>query len=314
MIDAETEPDPLRPGSIAFIGFGEAASAFLAGWRADFPGLQARAFDIKTDATDPATRDAKRADFRRAGVAGTDSCNDALAGATMVFSLVTADQAEAAAAAAAGAIGPGALFLDGNSCSPGAKRRSAALIERAGARYADVAIMAPVHPRLSKTPLLVAGGAAAAAKGALDRLGMDAAIAGSDVGSASSIKMIRSIMVKGLEALVAECVLAGRLAGVEDKVLASLDDSYPGFGWEPRAAYMLERMMTHGVRRAAEMREVAATIAELGLPPDLAGATVHWQQRLGDLRLDAKAAGDSAASRADAILRALGGAARQAAE
>lgn len=300
------EFDPCAPGELAMIGFGEAGAAFLKGWRSDFQGFAPRVYDIKTDASDPAVREAKLADCDGAGARACDGVAAALEGARLVFSLVTADQAVVAAAAAAPALAPGALFLDCNSCSPGAKRRSAEAVEAAGGHYVDVAVMAPVHPRLSRTPLLVSGPHAASALAALGRLAMVAQAVEGGVGAASSIKMIRSVMIKGLEALVAECVLAGRRAGVDAAVLASLDETFPGFGWPARASYMLERVMTHGVRRAAEMREVAATVDELGLPAAMATATVAWQQAIGDLSLDAVAAGQGHDARADAILAALG--------
>lgn len=302
---ADAPFDPFAPGALAFIGYGEAASAFLAGWRKDFPAVAVRAHDIKTDAADPAVRARKAADYAAGGVDGRATLAEALAGARAIFSLVTADQAEVAADAAARCIGAAAFYLDCNSCSPQAKRRSAEKITAAGGRYVDVAVMAPVHPKLSKTPVLLSGPEAEAAKSLFDALTMNADLAGQAIGEASAIKMIRSVMIKGLEALAAECVLAGRRAGVEDRVLASLDETFPGFGWQARASYMLERVMTHGVRRAAEMREVAATVTELGLDPAMATATVRWQQAIGDLRLDADAAGATAAARADAILAAL---------
>lgn len=291
---------------IACIGFGEAASAFVAGWGAD-RAARVRAYDIKTDDADRAVRSAKRADYDRAGVRGCQTAAEALEGADAVFSLVTADQAVRAAHAAAPGLPQGGLFLDGNSCSPNAKRRSAAAVEAAGGRYVDMAIMAPVHPRLHKTPLLISGPHADAAASLLRRLEMEATAVGPDVGSASAIKMVRSIMVKGMEALIAECVLAGRRAGVDEAVLASLDATFPGLDFKKTAGYMLERSMTHGVRRAAEMREVAATVAELGLPHDMASAAAAWQQRIGELRI-AAGEGDYRA-RADALLAGMGRAA-----
>lgn len=294
-------PDDLN---IACIGFGEAASAFVAGWGPE-RAAAIRVFDIKTDAADAAVAAGKRADYGRAGVVGCDTLAGALDGATVVFCLVTADQAARAAADAAPLLAPGALFLDCNSCAPGTKARSAAVVEAAGARYVDVAVMAPVHPKLHKTPLLLSGPHADAAADVLGRLDMSAKIAQGPVGRASSIKMVRSIMMKGMEALFAECVLAGRRAGVDDVVLDSLDVTYPGFDFKAKAAYMLERSMTHGIRRAAEMREVAKTVEELGLPNGMAAATVEWQQRIGDLALDA---GDGDyVERADKVLAGLTG-------
>lgn len=285
---------------IALIGMGEAAEAFATGWGDAAGGVTA--FDIAAmgegaGAGLPATRAARA----RARIA--PDRRQALDGADAAFCLVTADQAGPAAEACAPLVPRGMFWFDGNSCSPGAKRRAAAIIDAAGGRYVDLAIMAPVHPRLHRTPLMIAGPHAEDAAVVLDALGMSFRIAGAAVGDASSIKMIRSVMIKGMEALSAECLLAARRAGVEEAVLESLQSSNPGTDWRAQTAYNLERMMNHGRRRAAEMREVAVTLAELGLPNDLAGATAGWQQRIGDLALDAGA--EDPAARADAILAAM---------
>jgi 3-hydroxyisobutyrate dehydrogenase-like beta-hydroxyacid dehydrogenase len=248
----------LASRSIAFIGFGEAARAFLDGWRAE-PGFGARicAYDIKTDSLDPAVRAGKRADYAAANIVGVSSAPEAVAGAEAVFSVVTADQAHEAALAALPGLMKDALFFDCDSCAPQTKARTAAHVEAAGGRYVDVAVMAPVHPRLHRTPLLISGPHAEAAAPALAALAMSARIHEGPVGAASAVKMIRSIMMKGLEALVCECVLAGRRAGVVETVLDSLDNTYPGFDWKKRSAYMLERVMTHGVaapRKCAKSR------------------------------------------------------------
>lgn len=287
---------------LGFIGFGEAAAAFVEGWDALRPE-RVTAYDIKTDSADAGVRGAKRDDYERWCVAGCDTPAQALSDCATVFSLVTADQALAAAEAAARCIAPDALYLDCNSCAPGTKRRAARLIEEAGARYVDVAVMAPVRPALHKTPLLLSGPHAEEAGRRLAALEMTVDLVPGDIGSSSSVKMIRSVFVKGLEALVAEGVLAAREAGVDDRVLDSLEASYPGFGWKERSAYMLERVMTHGVRRAAEMREVALTVDELGLCGDMARATTAWQQRIGELGIHAEP-GDYR-QRAETVLRHL---------
>jgi 3-hydroxyisobutyrate dehydrogenase-like beta-hydroxyacid dehydrogenase len=290
--------------SLAFVGFGEAAAAFVQGWGDERPRIL-RAYDIKTDSMQAAVRDRKLDDYVHHRVNGCTRLADALAGVGVVFSVVTADQALVAARQAAACITPEALYFDCNSCSPGTKRQAAQAIEAAGGRYVDVAVMAPVQPARHHVPLLVSGPHAEDALAVLAALDMRAKLAAGPVGAASSIKMVRSIMIKGLEALVTECTLAGRRAGVDEAVLASLEASFPGFGWEKRAAYMLERSMTHGIRRAAEMREVALTVEELGLPADMAHATVAWQQRIGDLAL--AVAEDDYRRRADALSAALPG-------
>lgn len=292
--------------AISFIGYGEAAQAFVSGWGASYAGA-VRVYDIKTDSPDPQVVAAKQADYAGAGVSGVNELAGALDGARIIFSLVTADQASVAAANAAQCIDRDALFLDGNSCAPGTKRQSAELIGAAGGRYVDVAVMTPVQPALHKTPLLISGPHAEAALAALQQLDMVASEAPGEIGTASSIKMIRSIMIKGIEALVLETVLSARQAGVEDVVLASLGKTYPGINWTERAGYVMERVTTHGVRRAAEMREVAITVDELGLAGDMSRAAVEWQQRVGELAMLAKDAGDGEdyKTHADAILARL---------
>jgi 3-hydroxyisobutyrate dehydrogenase-like beta-hydroxyacid dehydrogenase len=291
MLDNPMPDSTISSGSIAFLGFGEAARAFLDGWRTE-PNFKARvcAYDIKTDSPDSQMRTAKRADYAAAQVLGASTAAEAVKGAEAVFSVVTADQAHEAAIAALPGLAKGPLFFDCDSCAPQTKARSAQDVEAAGGRYVDVAVMQAVHPRLHRTPLLISGPHVESAAAALAALGMSAKIHLGPVGAASSVKMIRSIMMKGLEALVCECVLAGRKAGVIETVLDSLDDTYPGFDWKKRSAYMLERVMTHGVRRAAEMREVALTVDLLGLKGEMSRACVGWQQQIGELGLRASAA------------------------
>ncbi len=258
----------------SFIGFGEAGRAFA------FAG--AGAFDRKT--LDAALRAELLAACAAAGVVSADRPADALSGAGAVLSLVTADQALVAARDYALLLDAGALWLDMNSVAPGTKRRAAQVIEAAGGRYVDVAVMAPVLPARRSVPLLVAGPYADAALQTLTELGFaNVAIAGPNIGDASAIKMIRSVMVKGLEALTAECALAADRAGVTDAVIASLDASWKQQGWGKRFDYNLDRMMAHGLRRAAEMGEVAETLEELGVAPTMTRSIIARQHGLGAL-------------------------------
>jgi len=263
-------------GCATFIGFGEAGAAFAR------PGD--RAFDSKTDS--PETAGATWASYSRCGVAGCASAREALAGATVVLSLVTADRALAAAEADAVLLEPGALWLDMNSVAPGTKRAAAEAIEAAGGRYTDVAVMSPVLPARRNVPLLVAGPHARDAATALEAIGFaNVQIAGARIGDAAAIKMIRSVMIKGVEALTAECALAAGRAGVTDAVLASLDASWKAQGWRERIDYNLDRMLAHGSRRAAEMEEVARTLEELGVDPAMTRGTIRRQREIGALGL-----------------------------
>jgi 3-hydroxyisobutyrate dehydrogenase-like beta-hydroxyacid dehydrogenase len=283
---------------LAIIGFGEAGMAFVC------PG--ARVYDRKTD--DFETRAGKQSDYETAGVSGFATAAEALAGAGAALSLVTADQALQAALAGAPSLAAGALWLDMNSVAPGTKREAARAVEAAGGRYVDVAIMAPVHPGRLATPLLVSGTEADEAVARLRALGFTSVRAvGSRVGDASSIKMIRSVMVKGIEALTAECLLAADAAGVGEEVLASLDASDKAIPWAARADYNLERMLVHGVRRGAEMEEVVKTLDALGTGSAMSRAGADRQNALGSLGivppvgLEAKLATLRPAARGEAV-------------
>src|SRR5690606_32010064 len=192
---------------------------------------------------------------------------------------VTADSALDAAQAYAPLLPEGALWCDMNSVAPETKREAAALIEAAGGRYVDVAIMAPVDKGMA-VPLLVSGPHALAAQPLLEALGFsNVKVVGEEVGRASAIKMIRSVMVKGLEALSWECAAAADAAGVFDEVTASLDASEKPLKWAERIAYNRERMETHGLRRAAEMEESSKTLQGLGVDPVMARSAVELQRR-----------------------------------
>ncbi|MEO6552387.1 MAG: DUF1932 domain-containing protein [Croceibacterium sp.] len=254
---------------MALIGFGEAGSAFAAapGWR----GVT-RAWDILPE---------RRAATAASGVETAETAAAALGGRAFVLSLVTADAALDVAREFAPLLPEGALWCNMNSVAPGTKRAAAAAIESAGARFVDVAVMAPVEKGLG-VPLLLSGAHALAAKPLLEALGFtNIRIAGDDVGQASAIKMIRSVMVKGIEALSAECAAAAEAAGVLGEVTASLDASETRLGWADRIAYNRERMAAHGLRRAAEMEESAKTLQGLGVEPVMTRSTIELQRRVG---------------------------------
>jgi hypothetical protein len=173
-----------------------------------------------------------------------------------------------------------------NSVAPDTKRAAAQAIAARNGRYVDVAVMAPVHPKRTAVPLLVAGPQAEAGAAVLRAIGFrDVTVVGEHVGAASAIKMIRSVMVKGIEALSAECVLAADAAGVRDAVIASLDASWPGADWGARFDYNLDRMIVHGGRRAAEMEEVVATLDALDTGSAMSRGTVARQRAIGALGL-----------------------------
>jgi 3-hydroxyisobutyrate dehydrogenase-like beta-hydroxyacid dehydrogenase len=263
---------------LGFIGFGEAGQALASGLQE--VGVKSQtAWDILfPEAAGERLRDAALA----LGVRQADSAADAVADADVVISAVTAASSLEAASAAKDHLHPNQFFLDINSVSPGRKQETAKLLDGL-VRYVDVAVMAPVHPARHQTPLLLAGNHVEAIEPILRSLDMRTSVAGSEVGAAAAIKMVRSVMIKGLEALCLECFLAASRAGVEDQIAASLSKSYPGLDWPKVVTYNLERMASHGARRAAEMEEVADTLRELGVEPLMTAGTIERQREIGKL-------------------------------
>jgi 3-hydroxyisobutyrate dehydrogenase-like beta-hydroxyacid dehydrogenase len=260
--------------SITLFGYGEAGQTFsrAAGWKA-----LAQVFDIRTN--DPDQRKDMLAKYESDGVTGCANACDAVQDTHAIISLVTADQAMAAAENAAQHIAPNTYYFDMNSVAPDTKRAAAELIAAARGRYVDVAVMAPVEPARLTVPLLLSGPDAHESAAVLAVMGFsNARVVGGHIGRASSIKMIRSVMVKGQEALTAEMMLAANAAGVADEVLASL-----GNDWTAKAAYNLERMQTHGDRRAAEMEEVARTLIALGIEPLMSSGTIKRQRQMAQM-------------------------------
>jgi 3-hydroxyisobutyrate dehydrogenase-like beta-hydroxyacid dehydrogenase len=217
------------------------------------------------------------------GVRVAGSHADAARGAALVVSAVTASQTEAVAVACAPGLSAGMFFLDFNSASPGAKQRAAAGVDASGACYVEGAVMTSVPPYRSRVPLLLGGPHAQALLEPLNAIGFAARVASDTLGVASATKMSRSVMIKGLEAMVIESFTTARHHGVEDALIASLAETFPGIDWEKQAAYFFQRVIEHGRRRSEEVREVAQTVREAGLEPWSASGTAERQAWMADL-------------------------------
>ncbi|MFT3954553.1 MAG: DUF1932 domain-containing protein [Piscinibacter sp.] len=264
--------------TIALIGYGEVGRILAEDLRAR--GETVVAYDLKLgDERGNALREHASAH----GIALAASHADAVRGAALVVSAVTASQAVPVAQACAAGVASGAFFLDFNSASPGAKIRAASLINAAGGRYVEGAVMTSIPPYRIKVPLLLGGPDAAALKPVLNGLGFAAKVASEQLGVASATKMCRSVMIKGLEVMVIESFTAARHYGVEDAVIASLKETFPAIDWEKQAAYFFQRVIEHGRRRSEEVREVAETVREAGLTPWSASGTAERQAWVADL-------------------------------
>jgi 3-hydroxyisobutyrate dehydrogenase-like beta-hydroxyacid dehydrogenase len=264
---------------VALIGFGEAGSIL----GADFAGAgcDVSMYDILLG--DAQARPAMLARAEAARVRAHDSFAAAVADADLIISAVTASSSGDVASRAGQDLHAGQVFLDINSVSPGKKQSSCRAVEASGADYVESAVMAPVPPYRLKVPMLLGGRRAASLATELARFGMNTRAISNEIGVASAVKMCRSVVIKGIEALATESMRAARHFGAEEQVLASLNETFPGMGWNKELPdYLISRVAEHGRRRAAEMREVARTLEDAGLAPTMAAATAELQDRLID--------------------------------
>jgi len=256
---------------IALIGFGEAGG--ILGHDLAAQGLEVRAYDRLGEPL--------RAKAVASGVAWCASAADAMAGADLIISAVTAGSALGVAEQVAALMTPEQVFMDINSVAPNTKRTACHAVNAAGGRYLDAAVMAPVPPQRLQTPILLGGEPAEQVAAWLTPLGFNVRVVADDIGVASAIKMCRSVMIKGLEALTTECLATARQYGAEDAVLASLHKSFPSMGWDAELPhYLVSRVAEHGRRRAEEMEEVAKTAADVGVTPHMSQAIVATQRGL----------------------------------
>ncbi len=269
--------------SVGLIGYGEVGKIFSNGLKAR--GLSwVGAWDIVFG--DALLGGAQRLHATAHGVEACESASVVCSKATLIMSAVTASNTLAVAQEIARTIRPGTVFLDLNSCSPGTKQRAAALIENAGGKYVEAGVMTSVPPYGLAVPMLVGGRHAAALADRLRTFGFDITPVSEKIGVASATKMSRSIMIKGLEALVIESYSTARKYGVEDAMIATLQETFPSIDWQKQGAYFFSRVVQHGKRRAEEMREAANTAQEAGFAPVMAAATAEKQDWVAALARD----------------------------
>lgn len=256
---------------VALIGLGE-----VGGLLADELAARAAlsAYDVKfEDLASAPSRKVRAQSIRRGG-----DHADAVRDAEIVISAVTAAQTVAAATASAAGLAAGAWYFDLNSASPGAKAQAAEAINATGARYVEASVMSPFPPKRCTCPILLGGPHATAFAPVARELGFNGVeVYAAEYGKTSAAKLCRSVMVKGVEALICESLLAARHYGVEDAVLGSLRDLFPGSDWPTLSRYMISRAIEHGRRRAEEMREAAQTVSQAGVVPLMSSAAAERQ-------------------------------------
>lgn len=261
--------------NIGLIGFGEVGGILATDLKAR--GADVAAWDLLM--AQPAMREKARA----AGIEACESSAALVGRSQVVISAVTASNTLAAAREAAQAIGHGTFFLDLNSASPGTKQSCAQAIDAAGGHYVEAGVMTSLPPYRIKVPMVVGGARAPELIEKLAPYGFAMEFVSESLGVASAIKMCRSVMIKGLEAIFIESYSTARRYGVEERVLESFKETFPNFQWEKEGAYFFSRVVQHGKRRAEEMREAAVTVREAGFDPFMAAATAEKQDQVAKL-------------------------------
>jgi 3-hydroxyisobutyrate dehydrogenase-like beta-hydroxyacid dehydrogenase len=270
-------PKPFQ--RIAIVGFGEVGGIFAHDLAES--GIDVSIYDILLQS--PAAREAMLSKARECKVQARESLRDCVRDAELVISAVTASSATEVAGEASAILGAGQVYLDLNSVSPQTKSRMAERIGQGEAQFVEAAVMAAVAPQRLKVPMLLGGHYAAELAARLGTIGMNAKAASERIGVASAVKMCRSVVIKGLEALAVESMFAARRYGAEEAVLASLAATFPEMGWEKDLPdYLISRVAEHGRRRAAEMREAAQALRNVGIDPHMARATAERQDWLVD--------------------------------
>ncbi|MSU48659.1 MAG: NAD(P)-dependent oxidoreductase [Opitutus sp.] len=268
----------MKPRSVGLVGYGEVGRILGEDLRKQ--GVPVTAYDVKLDRGQGAPL---RDHASTHGVRLVSSHGELAASTDLIISAVTASQTVPVAQACSMALKWGTWFLDFNSASPGAKQSAAALIDAAGGRYVEGAVMTSIPFYRIKVPLLLGGPHAIALQPHLAALGFAATVASDQLGVASATKMCRSVIIKGLEAMVIESFTTARAYGVEDAVIASLQETFPEIDWEKQGASFFQRVIEHGRRRSEELREVAETVREIGLTPWSAEGTAERQAHMADL-------------------------------
>ena len=267
---------------IALIGYGEVGQILATDLAAKHDAA-ITVFDVQfgDDCSAPAKAIASSA-FQKAMT--TSACVNE---ADIVISAVTAASTVEAAQGATSSLKDGAWYLDLNSASPSAKAQSAAAIDNAGGRYVEASVMSPIEPKRLAAPILLGGHYARDFEAVANVLGFSNASFYSDTpGKTAAAKLCRSVVIKGMEALISESLLAAQYYGVEDDVLASLNNLFPHPDWREHARYMISRTLQHGARRAEEMQEAARTVADSGVDPWMTNGTIMRQAYAATLKAD----------------------------
>ncbi|MED1953295.1 DUF1932 domain-containing protein [Brevibacillus centrosporus] len=270
--------------SVGFIGFGEAAFHICSGLKSE--GVEhIRAFDVMANDAELGAKIKDRAST--VGVILDSSLGELIQNTQVIFCATSAKYALSIAEQAAPFIRAEKIYVDLNAASPKVKKEIAEVIGQTGGLFVDGAVMEAVPPHRHKVPIFLSGQGAVAFQKLLQPVGMNLTVINDQAGSSSSMKMIRSIFMKGFTALLLETLMASHQAGVEKEIVDSISGTLSNSSIENLMNLLLTRTAIHAQRRVSEMKEVVETLHDMDLDSTMSQAAQRKLQGLVDLEINA---------------------------
>ena len=267
---------------IGFVGFGEAAQCFASHLTAQ--GVGPIMAYCHGNVNRPPYSEAFLAQAARCGVTLVDKL-ESLSDTDVVFSAVVVADAGTMGEAIAKIIRPDTLVVDINASTPATKKRVAKAVEARGGLFADANLMGAVSLYRATVPLYTSGSGAAQFAQRFAPLGFTIDVSSSEAGTAAAVKMLRSVVTKGIEALVVEALTAASLAGVRQQTLRGICDTMDATTFSKFVDMCIRTDVLHAERRAVEMEGVRDSLQELGLEPVMTEAVVKRLRLSSDLSL-----------------------------
>jgi len=265
---------------IGFIGFGEVASIFSK--EMSCKGAEIRIYDVLISQKGGLETIKKRMLNDNIQIS---SLEEVITKSDYILSTVPSQFAKSVAKNCVGYLRPKKVYIDLNSTSPFIKIEVSKIIQSAKADFVEGAILGAVGVTGSKTRILVTGEKGKEVAEVFNKLGMNVSYYSPEIGKASMFKMLRSIFSKGLEALILECLIAGKKAGIEKDLWDDITDFMSKKPFDQIAANWIQTHVVAHERRYYEISQVVETMKKIGVEPIVTSGTEDFFKRSLSLRM-----------------------------
>ena len=263
--------------NIGFIGYGEAAFNISLGLgREGVTGIRA------TDAMMNHEVMGKQVHARaeEAGVTLVNTNKEIAQWADIVFAAVPSSFTMDVCNDIKECLHPGQLYVDVSASTPTTKEAIWEAIKDTGVLFADAAMLGSLPKDKHQVPITASGNGAEKFHELMTPWGMKITLAGEKAGAASAIKLVRSIFMKGIAALMIDTMQAADAYGVSDEIVASIGKSLDGISFQSHLDRLVTGTALHCTRRAAELKGSVAMQEEAGLNPEMTLASKHGHEAL----------------------------------